>query len=163
MKLYQPGFRIGGPIVIPRLFDGHNKAFYFFNYEEFRLPSQITRTRTILHPRAEQGTFRYNATVGGQSVVQEVNLLDLARANGQTATIDPTIGRLLADIRAATASTGGVFDLTDPSLQRYTFTNDNEGYRNYPTWRLDWNMTDKHRLSYSSSYQVPNLRARHLE
>ncbi len=153
VKLYQPGFRIGGPIVIPRLFDGHNKAFYFFNYEEFRLPSQITRTRTILHPRAEQGTFRYNATVGGQSVVQEVNLLDLARANGQTATIDPTIGRLLADIRAATASTGGVFDLTDPSLQRYTFTNDNEGYRNYPTWRLDWNMTDKHRLSYSSSYQ----------
>ena len=42
VKLYQPGFRIGGPIVIPKLFDGHNKAFYFFNYEEFRLPSQIT-------------------------------------------------------------------------------------------------------------------------
>jgi hypothetical protein len=153
VKLYQPGFRIGGPIVIPRLFDGHNKAFYFFNYEEFRLPSQITRTRTILHPRAEQGVFRYNATVGGQTVVQEVNLFDLARANGQTGTIDPTIGRLLSDIRASTAGTGGVSDLTDPSLQRYTFTNSNQGNRYYPTWRLDLNMTDKHRLSYSSSYQ----------
>jgi hypothetical protein len=153
VKLYQPGFRIGGPIVIPKLFDGHNRAFYFFNYEEFRLPSQITRQRTVLHPRAEQGFFRYNATSGGQTVVQEVNLLDLARANGHTSTIDPTIGRLLADIRAATGKTGGVSDLTDPGLQRYTFTNDNQGNRYYPTWRLDWNVTNNHRLSYSSSYQ----------
>jgi carboxypeptidase family protein len=149
VKLYQPGFRIGGPIVIPRLWDGHNKAFYFFNYEEFRLPGQITRMRTILHPRAEQGFFRYT----GSSGLQEVNVLDLARANGQTATIDPTVGKLLADIRAATARTGGIADLTDPSLQRYTFTNDNQGNRYYPTWRLDLNMTDRHRLSYSSSYQ----------
>ena len=153
VKLYQPGFRIGGPIVIPGLFDGHDKAFFFLNYEEFRLPGQITRTRTVLNPAAEKGVFRYNATVGGQTVVREVNLLDLARANGQIATIDPTVGKLLADIRASTTKTGGVFDLTDPSLQRYTFSNDNQGHRYYPTWRLDWNMTNKHRLSYSSSYQ----------
>jgi hypothetical protein len=149
VKLYQPGFRIGGPIVIPKLFDGHNKAFYFFNYEEFILPGQITRQRTILHPRGEQGFFRYT----GPSGVQEVNLLDLARANGQTATIDPTIAKLLADIRAAASTTGGVSDLTDPSIQRYSVTNDNQGHRYYPTWRLDLNVTDKHRLSYSSSYQ----------
>src|SRR5207244_4717275 len=104
VKLYQPGFRIGGPIAIPKIWDGHNKAFYFFNYEEFRLPAQISRTRTILNPRSEQGWFRYNATVGGQTVVQEVNLLTLAVANSQTSRIDPTIGKLLADIRQATST-----------------------------------------------------------
>jgi hypothetical protein len=33
-----PGFNVGGPIVLPG-FDGHNRAFYFFNYEELRHPS----------------------------------------------------------------------------------------------------------------------------
>ena len=54
-KLYQPGMRLGGPIVIPGLWDGRNKAFFFFNYEESRSPGQNTENRTVLHPRAEQG------------------------------------------------------------------------------------------------------------
>ncbi len=44
----------------------------------------------MLHPRALDGWFRYNVTVGGQPVVREVNVLDLARANGQLASTDPT-------------------------------------------------------------------------
>src|SRR5688572_7075308 len=32
--LYQPGTRIGGPIVIPGLWNGRNKAFFFVNYEQ---------------------------------------------------------------------------------------------------------------------------------
>src|SRR5687767_15646491 len=39
----QAGFRAGGPFVIPRLFDGRNKAFFFVNYEEFHQPSAVTR------------------------------------------------------------------------------------------------------------------------
>ena len=30
---YQPGFRIGGPVWIPRLWDGRDKMFFFVNYE----------------------------------------------------------------------------------------------------------------------------------
>jgi hypothetical protein len=26
------GFTIGGPVVIPHLYDGHNKTFFFGNY-----------------------------------------------------------------------------------------------------------------------------------
>ena len=48
LLINQPGFNVGGPISIPGLFDGHNKAFFFFNYEDSRSPSKITRTRTIL-------------------------------------------------------------------------------------------------------------------
>jgi len=32
--LNQPGGKIGGPIIIPKLFDGRGKAFFFVNYEE---------------------------------------------------------------------------------------------------------------------------------
>ena len=65
--VHQYGGRVGGPIVIPGLFDGRNKAFFFFNMEEFYQPTEASRTRTILHPRAQEGWFRYNVTVGGVS------------------------------------------------------------------------------------------------
>lgn len=30
------GFTIGGPIVLPKIYDGHDKSFFFFNWEQFR-------------------------------------------------------------------------------------------------------------------------------
>jgi hypothetical protein len=30
------GFTLGGPIFIPKVFNGHDKAFFFFNFEQFR-------------------------------------------------------------------------------------------------------------------------------
>ena len=41
--LHQPGGRIGGPIMIPGIFSGRNKAFFFFNYEESRSPGRTPR------------------------------------------------------------------------------------------------------------------------
>ena len=54
LTLYQPGIRLGGPVVIPRLFDGHNRLFFFINYEEERQPRTITDNRTMLVPAALQ-------------------------------------------------------------------------------------------------------------
>jgi hypothetical protein len=86
VRLNQFGARQGGPIVIPGLYNGRNQAFFFVHYEEVRNPNDASRTRTSLHPRALDGWFRYNVTVAGQQTVREVNVLDLARANGQIAT-----------------------------------------------------------------------------
>ena len=140
--LYQPGARIGGPIL-------RNKAFFFVNYEESRSPGANTENRTLLHPRAEQGWFRY--TAGGQT--REVNVLNLLRDNRPTdvSTIDPTIGRLLADIRSSTAGST-VVDNTDPLTQQLTYTYQTDSVTKYPTGRIDYNLTDKHRLSWSMTY-----------
>ena len=145
--LHQPGGRIGGPIMIPGLWNGRNKAFFFVNYEQSRSPGQITENRTILHPRAEQGIFRYNA--GGQ--VREVNLFTLAANNGFVSTADPTIAKLFADIRSA-SGTGPVRDLTDPLLQEFLYQYDTKGTTAYPTVRVDFNLSDRHRLSGSLNY-----------
>ena len=32
-RQWNPGFSVGGPVMIPKLFDGRNKAFFFFAYE----------------------------------------------------------------------------------------------------------------------------------
>ncbi len=146
--LNQFGGRAGGPISIPWLYSGKNRAFFFVNYEEYRLPEQATRQRTILSPLAQQGIVQYNTAAG----VRPVNLLALAAANGQTATIDPVVGKLLADMRATT-SRGGVTALTDPNLERFTFINKGGQTRRFPTIRLDFNLTSRHTLEYSYNYQ----------
>jgi hypothetical protein len=151
--LNEPGVRVGGPIVIPGLWDGHNKGFFFVNFEYFRQPQDITRDRTILHPRAQAGVFRYNVSVGGETQIREVDLLALAASKGQLSTMDPVIAKLLADIRASTVTTGTITALGDPRLQRFTFTQPSRSTSKYPTVRLDFNLTNRHRLTFSSNYQ----------
>jgi len=159
--LNQFGFRVGGPFVFPKklfgplAFNGHDKAFFFINYEEFRLPTQVTRQRTIMSPEAQRGVFRYGS--------RSVDVLALAgRSNCApagspavpcTSTIDPTVGQLLADIRNSTSSTGGIVPLTDPNLQRFTFQNQSFAKQYYPTLRLDFNLSEKHHLETSYYYQ----------
>ncbi len=148
LKQNQGGFRAGGPIVIPGLFDGHNKAFFFVNYEEFRQPNDTTRNRTILNPSAQLGNFRYVAN----GVTQTVNVLDLAARSGHLSAADPTISKLLADMRSAAGTTGSLSD-TDVNLQRYTYNLGVTSLRRYPTARVDYNINSEHRLTSAFNYQ----------
>jgi hypothetical protein len=52
------GFNLGGPIRIPKLFNGHDKAFFFFNYEHFA-ETIITNnvSGTVPTPAYRQGDF----------------------------------------------------------------------------------------------------------
>lgn len=150
LKQNQTGFRTGGPIVIPGLFDGHNKAFFFVNYEEFRQPGATTRNRVILNAAAQSGVYSYSTASG----IVQVNLLQLARDNDQTATFDPTIARILADIRSAVS--GGSLSDTDPNLQRFRFNVPTSTVNRFPTFRIDYNVTDKHRFNTATNYQQFN-------
>jgi hypothetical protein len=141
-KTFQPGTRLGGPIRIPGLFDLRNRAFFFVNYEEQRTPGSTPRNRTILSPAAQAGLFRYQ--VSGQT--REVNLFALAAANGHVNTFDPTVFRVLNEIRSATGTTGSVLDQIDPNVQRFAYQVPTQGLTRYPTTRIDVNVTDRHRL-----------------
>src|SRR5262245_24141236 len=150
--LNQYGFRVGGPIRIPKVFDGRDKAFFFVNYEEYRLPEQFTRTRTILSPDAEKGIFKYTVN----NVQYQVNLLELAGKTPNcpacTTTMDPTIGKLLSDIRSSTGK-GAVATRADTNYQDFTFTNTGGQTRYFPTVRLDFNLTSNHHLENIWNYQ----------
>jgi hypothetical protein len=148
LKQDQGGFRAGGPFMIPGLYDGHNKAFFFVNYEQVNQPSQTTRNnRIVLNPSAQAGNYSY--VTGGQTVT--VNVLQLAASQGVHATADPTTTKLLADIRNAVS--GGSLSDIDPNLQRFAFNVPVQSQRWYPTFRLDYNLTNKHRASFSYNYQ----------
>jgi hypothetical protein len=143
VNLRQPGGRIGGPVVIPGLFDGHDKMFFFVNYELLDSPGSSGSTRTIMSPLTEQGIFQYG---GGRTV----NLLELAAKNGHVNTIDPTIAKLLGDIRATT-SQGSLTTTIDPLTQSFYWQQPTKSRTTYPTVRVDYNVTANHRVSFSTT------------
>lgn len=145
IKLNQYGGRAGGPIVVPGIYDGRGKAFFFFHYEQVRFPNSTTRTRYALNTRAAQGFFRYECGTG----VCEVNVLDLARDYGQINAKDPLVASLLAKIEASMATTGNRSAHADPLLDRYVFLSPAKLFEHQPTVRLDYNITQNHRLGGS--------------
>src|SRR5581483_1088070 len=52
------GFNLGGPLWIPRVYDGHDKAFFFFNFEHFG-ETTITNnvSTTVPTPAYRAGNF----------------------------------------------------------------------------------------------------------
>ncbi len=59
------GFAIGGPVEIPKVYNGRNHTFFFFNWEQVkdRSPDNITATVPTLRQRA--GDFSQTGTAGG--------------------------------------------------------------------------------------------------
>src|SRR5689334_4361823 len=52
------GGTLGGPIFIPKIYDGHDKTFFFFNYEQFRESSVVNdQINTVPTLNYRQGNF----------------------------------------------------------------------------------------------------------
>ncbi|MBZ5575327.1 MAG: carboxypeptidase-like regulatory domain-containing protein [Acidobacteriia bacterium] len=49
------GFTLGGPIAIPKIYNGHDKTFFFFSFEQFRQSAVITNTQGIVPTAAQRG------------------------------------------------------------------------------------------------------------
>jgi len=170
--LNQPGGKIGGPISIPKLFNGKDKAFFFVNYEEYRLPERTARTRQLLTPEAQSGVFKYEVaaastipsactTAGATAGFMRcsVNVLSLAGANGFTSTVDPTIASVFSQIRSSVSglnirpidvAAGNPADLV---RQQVSFNNVGGQLRRFPTVRLDFNPSKKHHVENIWNYQ----------
>jgi hypothetical protein len=55
----QFGFRVGGPVVLPKLYNGKDKTFFHFLYEGQRQREKGNLTAVVPTAQARQGIFRY--------------------------------------------------------------------------------------------------------
>ena len=53
----QYGFDVGGPIWVPKLYNGRNKTFFFGAYEKLNQKVSSAGTATVLTPAMEEGDF----------------------------------------------------------------------------------------------------------
>jgi hypothetical protein len=57
------GGSLGGPVVIPHFYNGHNKTFFYGAYEGWRHPAQTTLLEKVPSTLMKQGDFsKYNST-----------------------------------------------------------------------------------------------------
>lgn len=58
------GGSFGGPVVLPNIYDGHNKTFIFGAYEGWRHPSQTTEAYKVPSTLMKQGDFSKYVSTG---------------------------------------------------------------------------------------------------
>ncbi|HEX4274896.1 MAG TPA: TonB-dependent receptor [Bryobacteraceae bacterium] len=51
------GFTVGGPVWIPKVYNGHDKTFFFFNFEQFREALGIIQSETVPTAAYRTGDF----------------------------------------------------------------------------------------------------------
>ncbi len=68
-KQHDYGFSVGGPVVIPKLYNGKNKTFFFASYEAFRNREGATGAqRTVPSPEMYNGDFRNWVNAAGAQI-----------------------------------------------------------------------------------------------
>jgi len=67
------GYNVGGPIYVPKIYNGKHKTWFFNAFEAFREPVSRARPRLVLSDPARLGNFTYKRTDNGQ--LNTVNLL----------------------------------------------------------------------------------------
>jgi Carboxypeptidase regulatory-like domain len=131
------GGSVGGPVI-------KNKLFFFGSFSMSKSPGTIPTSQTVLLPAAQQGNFQY---VGTDGSTHTVNVLNLAHSfnSALPGTINPTIASELAGVNGA-LKYGSISGLSDPNLATLNWVQPSPTTFYYPTFRIDYNATDKQRL-----------------
>lgn len=143
----QFGGNLGGPII-------KNKLLFFTNLEFFRYPATGSETDVVMTPAAMTGTYIYPLASGGTA---SVNVLNLAKAAGFSATPDPIIAQTLGQIQSYVPNgslQSRVASNTDYNRDNLNFSP--KGISEYwtDTTRLDYNINSKNTLSLVYTYYV---------
>ena len=115
------GFTVGGPIRIPKVYNGTNKTFFFFNFEQFRENRTTSNgLTTVPTPAYRKGDF---STAGCFAYVPASSTCAFSPPIVNTATNQPAV-----DPAGQTLSFGEIFDpattrVVNGSQVRTPFTN----------------------------------------
>ncbi len=139
----QFGGSFGGPVLIPKLFNGRDKLFFFYNYQGSRTAQEVVRNRTVLTATARQGIFRW--TVPGTS---EVRSFDIPAADPRRLGIDPTVAGLIA--LTPLPNNTDVGDGLNTSGYRFNAPAGNQGDQS--TFKTDWNPASSLRMYFRYSW-----------
>jgi hypothetical protein len=141
------GGSLGGPVI-------KNKLFFFVSYAHVITPQSADFETRVLTPEAQTGVFTY---IGSDGVRRSENLLRIAGLNGFPSTINPIIGAQLQKIQSSTSA--GSLSTFDLFRNRLRWVAPSPVTNQFPTARIDYQVTEKLRVNVSDSYNR-NVNAR---
>jgi Carboxypeptidase regulatory-like domain len=104
------GGTLGGPVYIPKVYDGHNKTFFFFNYEEYLETSLLTNTDTVPAAAYLKGDFSAISPNGTCSLCSSLGI-PTGPLGSPTPVLDPGGNQIFAneiyDPRTRAVATSG--------------------------------------------------------
>jgi hypothetical protein len=110
------GFTVGGPIRIPKVYNGANKTFFFFNFEQYRENRLFTNNLTTVPTQAyrngdfsQTGCFNFNGASGQCNIAPQALTIGGASPKdplGQTLTygeiFDPNTTQVINGVQVRT-------------------------------------------------------------
>lgn len=149
---------IGGPVVLPKLFDGRNKLFFFFSHNGFETREKNFAQETVPTPANLRGDFSQLLLVDPvrYQIYDPLTVRpDPARKTHYVR--DPLPGNILPPSRVVNPAYKSYVDLLpkentpiDPKLEpvRNHIVYANPIQMHYKAWgnRVDYNFSDKHRF-----------------
>ena len=122
-RFFQEGGSFGGPVWIPHIYNGHDRTFFFVNYDRTAVPSSTLVTDTVPTAAQRAGDLsNASATIDAngnkrtpQTIFQPGGTNTPQFANNQVTGIDPAAAKILALLPLP--NTVGTYD---PANNRYT-------------------------------------------
>jgi len=159
-RFFQAGGSLGGPIRFPHLYSGHDRSFFFFNYDRTIQPASSTLNFTV--PTAAQRAGDLSNGLGavnaaGKPAPQIVyqpsprgqtpaNLSTPAYNNNQVGPIDPAAAKIFALLPLP--NTTGTFDpVNNRYTNNWTSLQNLSGHYQRIVGRVDQVISPKDRLS----------------
>jgi Carboxypeptidase regulatory-like domain len=148
------GYNVGGPIYVPKIYNGKHKTWFFNAFEAFREPVSRARPRLVLSDAARLGNFTYKRQDNGQ--LNTVNLLTVGTIGNQKnpdgTPVTPVINSaymgyynaLVPPPNGDAGCTGG----DGNNLRCFTWNVAGFNFTNRYTARLDHQLTKSHSIEF---------------
>ena len=138
------GFTVGGPIDIPKIYNGHDKTFFFFNFEQFRENRTTSNSiQTVPTAAYRAGDF---STSGCFAYIAAANACAYSPAIVNTVT-----GASAVDPAGQTLSFGEIFD---PNTNR--IVNGTQVRSPFPNQQIPLTRFDSVAAKIQNSFPLPN-------
>src|SRR5579864_6560898 len=131
------GAAIGGPVLIPGLYNGKDKTFFYFDYESVRLSSNTTISTNTIPAQWRTGDF----SSAGATIIDPTTGSPFPGNMIPTSRIDPIAAKILPQFFPAPTNSSpnlSAFNL----VQSFPGTYQSDGYDG----RLDHNFTPNHKV-----------------
>jgi hypothetical protein len=160
----QPGLVVSGPVFIPKLYDGRNKTFWMFGWENVRTTTPQPTYSTVPSALEKTGDFSQSLAGNKPNILYDPLTTTAAPGGGYTRQsfgstipqlrIDPVAAKIASLLPAPNNAVAGAGD----NNNLFSGLNNTLDAYDAFTYRVDHTINDKHRISatylYSDRHQT---------